>query len=155
MTTATLNPSAAATRAGAASSTTFQDALALASRVLIAVMFLPAGINKISGFAGTAGYIGSVGLPMPMVGAAIAIAVEVLGGLALLAGWRTRSAALVLAGFTLVASVFFHAYWAAPADQAMVQQLMFFKNIAIIGGLLALAAFGPGAWSVDGHRRAA
>jgi len=128
---------------------TLPSALALAARVLFVAMFLPAGFGKITGFSGTVGYIASVGLPLPAAGAAIAVIVEVLGSMALLAGYRTRLVALGLAAFTLVASVFFHAYWAAPADQAFVQQLMFFKNIAIAGGLLALAANGAGRWSLD------
>jgi putative oxidoreductase len=130
-----------------------QDALALVARVLFVVMFLPAGIGKLTGFSGTVGYIASVGLPLPALGAAVALAVEVLGSLALLAGFGTRVAALVLAAFTLVASVFFHAYWAVPADQAFVTQLLFFKNIAIVGGLLALAANGAGRWSFDARRQ--
>ena len=81
-----------------------QNPFALLARLLLAALFLPAGISKISGFAGTAGYIGSVGLPMPELGAAIAIAVEVLGGIALIIGFGTRWAALALAVFTLVAS---------------------------------------------------
>jgi putative oxidoreductase len=129
-----------------------QAALALAGRVLIAAMFLPAGIGKLTGFEGTVGYIASVGLPFPTAGAALATAVEIVGSLALLAGVGTRTAALVLAAFTLVASVFFHAYWAAPAAQAFVTQLLFFKNVAIAGGLLALAASGAGRWSVDARR---
>lgn len=133
-------------------SPSLQNAFALAARLLFVVMFLPAGISKISGFSGTAGYIASVGLPLATVGAAIAVVVEVVGGLALLAGFGTRIAAIVLALFTLVASVFFHAYWGAPADQVMVQQLMFFKNLAIVGGLLALAAYGAGRWSLDARR---
>lgn len=130
------------------------NAFLLAARVLMAVMFVPAGISKIGGFEGTVGYIASVGLPMAAAGAVAAIVVEVLGGLALLAGVGTRVAAVVLALFTLAASVFFHAYWAVPADQAMVQQLMFFKNLAIVGGLLGLAAAGAGGWSVEGRRQA-
>jgi len=90
---------------------------------------------------------------MPELGAVIAIVVEVLGGLALIAGFGTRVAALVLAVFTLVATVFFHAYWAVPAEMQMVQQLMFFKNIAVVGGLLVLAAFGAGGWSLDAKRQ--
>jgi len=129
--------------------TSGQDALALAGRLLIALLFVPAGFGKIGGFAGTVGYIASVGLPMPQVGAALALAVELGLGLALLLGWRTRLAAAGLALFTLAASIFFHNFWAAPADAAMVQQLMFFKNIAVIGGLLAFAAFGAGGWSLD------
>ena len=131
-----------------------QDALALIARVLFVVMFLPAGISKLSGFSGTVGYIASAGLPLPALGAAVALAVEILGSLALLAGLGTRIAAVVLAAFTLVASVFFHAYWAVPADQAYVTQLLFFKNIAIVGGLLALAANGAGRWSLDARRQA-
>lgn len=133
-------------------STTLQNPLSLAGRLLLALLFLPAGIGKITGYAGTVGYIASKGLPLPEVGAAIAIAVEVLGGLALIFGWGTRFAALALALFTLAASVFFHNFWALPADQQMVQQLMFIKNIAVVGGLLTLAAWGAGAWSVDARR---
>ena len=131
-----------------------QTPLSLIGRLLLAALFLPAGISKIGGFTGTAGYIGSVGLPLPELGAAIAIAVEILGGLALLLGWGTRWAALALAVFTLMASLLFHNFWAMPAEQAMMQQLMFFKNMAVIGGLLVLAAFGAGTLSVDARRAA-
>ena len=128
------------------------NALDLAGRLLVVALFLPAGIGKLTGFAGTVGYISSVGLPLPSVAAALAAVVEIGGALALLFGFGTRIAALALAGFTLVASFFFHAYWAVPADQAFVQQLLFFKNVAVTGGLLALAAHGAGAWSVDARR---
>ncbi len=129
-----------------------QNPLALLGRILIAALFVPAGWGKIAGFEGTVGYIGSVGLPLPAVAAAIAIVVELGGGLALLFGFGTRIAALALAVFTLVASFFFHAYWAVPPEAVMVQQLMFFKNVAVTGGLLVLAAFGAGAFSVDARR---
>ena len=131
-----------------------QNPLSLAGRLLLALLFVPAGFAKLTGFAGTVGYISSVGLPLPQVGAALAVVVEIVGGLALIAGYGTRLAAIALALFTLVASLFFHAYWALPAADQMIQQLMFFKNIAVVGGLLALAAFGAGAWSVDGRRTA-
>ncbi len=129
-----------------------QNPLSLIGRVLLAIMFLLAGISKVGGFAGTSGYIASKGLPMPDVLTAITIAVEIGCGLALIAGYCTRWAALILAGFTLVASVIFHNYWDLPAAQQMTQQLMFMKNIAITGGLLTLAAWGAGAWSVDAKR---
>ena len=132
----------------------FQNPLALVGRLLLALMFVLAGFSKIGGFAGTVGYIASKGLPLPSVGAAIAIFVEVVGGAALIAGFGTRWAALVLAGFTLVATVIFHNFWGMPPEQVMVQQLMFFKNIAVVGGLLVLAAHGAGAWSLDAKRSA-
>ena len=130
-----------------------KNPLSLIGRILLAMLFLPAGISKIAGFAGTIGYIGSAGLPVPQVAAAVAVLVEVGGGLALLAGFGTRIAALALALFTLVATFAFHNYWAVPADQAMMQQLMFFKNIAVVGGLLVLAAHGAGAFSLDARKR--
>lgn len=127
-------------------------ALNLIGRLGLAALFLPAGLSKVTGFEGTVGYIASVGLPMATLGAVLALVVEILGGLALIAGWHTRSAALALAVFTAVASVFFHAFWSVPAEQVMVQQLMFFKNVAVVGGLLVLAAQGAGAWSLDARR---
>jgi len=132
--------------------TSLHNPLTLVGRILLAVLFLPAGISKIGGFAGTAGYIASKGLPLPEVAAAIAIIVEVGGGIALILGFGTRWAALALAVFTLVATFTFHNYWTLPADQQMMQQLMFMKNIAVVGGLLTLAAWGAGAWSLDGKK---
>lgn len=144
MTTTTL-----ASRPTAASTTTTQDALTLVGRILIALLFIPAGFSKIGGFSGTVGYIASKGLPLPEVGAAIAIVVELGIGLMFLFGWRTRFAAIVLALFTVAASVFFHNFWAVPAEMVTAQQQAFFKNIAAVGGLLAFAAFGAGGWSLD------
>ena len=126
--------------------------LTLVGRLLLSLLFLPAGISKVAGFAGTAGYIASKGLPMPELGAVIAIIVELGGSAALILGFQTRWAAVILSLFTLAASIFFHNFWALPADQVMVNQLMFFKNIAVIGGLLTLAAHGAGAFSVDAKR---
>ena len=125
------------------------DALALLGRILLAALFIPAGFSKLTGFAGTVGYIGSVGLPLPADGAALAILVELGFGVLLLVGFKTRWVAFVLALFTVAAAVFFHNYWALPAEKAFVNQLMFWKNIAIAGGLLAFAAFGPGRLSID------
>lgn len=131
-----------------------QTPFALLARLLMAALFLPAGISKIGGFAGTAGYIGSVGLPLPEVGAALAIAIEVIAPILLIIGFYTRQAALVLAVFTLAATVLFHNYWAMPAEQQFMQSLMFFKNIGVVGGLLAIAAFGAGKLSLDARRAA-
>lgn len=136
-------------------SNAMQSPLALVGRLLLAALFLPAGLSKISGFEGTVGYIASAGLPMPQWAAIVAIAVEVIAPIALILGWGTRWAALALALFTLVATLGFHNFWAMPAEQVMMQQLMFFKNIGVVGGLLVLAAFGAGAFSVDARRAAA
>ncbi|MBR7799804.1 DoxX family protein [Undibacterium fentianense] len=132
--------------------TTLQNAGALVGRLLLAGLFLPAGFAKLNGFEGTVGYIASVGLPAATLAAAAALALEIVGGLALIFGLGTRWAAIALAFFTLLASFIFHAYWAVPADQAYVTQLLFFKNIAVAGGLMVLAAFGGGQWSIDARR---
>lgn len=131
-----------------------QAPLSLSARLLIATLFIPAGIGKLTGFAGTVAYITSAGLPLPQAAAVLALVVEIVGGAALVLGARTRLAAVVLALFTLAASCFFHNFWAVPQDQQYVQQLLFFKNIAVAGGLLSLAAWGAGAWSLDAKREA-
>lgn len=132
-----------------------QGAFDLIGRLLLVALFLPAGVSKIAGFEGTVGYFTSLGLPAPTLAVVATIAIEVLGSLALLFGYQTRIAAVVLAGFTLIASIVGHAFWAAPADQAFVAQLMFFKNVAVIGGLLVLASVGAGKFSLDSRKLAA
>ena len=121
-------------------------------RLLFSLLFLPAGWGKLTGFAGSVGYTASSGLPLPELATAAALTVEIVGSLALILGFGTRWAALALAFFTLLASFFFHKYWAVAPEQVMMQQLMFFKNMAIVGGLLTVAAWGPGAWSLDARR---
>ena len=139
----------ASTYAAPASTAAAQDTLALIGRVLLALLFIPAGYSKLTGFAGAAGYIASAGLPLPQLGAAIAIVVELGLGIMLLVGFKSRLAAIVIAVFTVAAAIFFHNYWAMPAEKAYVNQLMFFKNLSIAGGLLLIAAFGPGRFSID------
>lgn len=126
-----------------------QDVAALLGRLLLAYVFVPSGFSKLVGFAGTAGYIASKGVPLPEVAAAIAVAVELGLGLALLVGFQTRWAALGLAIFVAVITPIFHNYWAMPEAQQMMQKLMFNKNLGIVGGLLAFAAFGAGRLGVD------
>jgi len=120
------------------------DLLALGARLLIAPIFVISGAFKLADPAGTIGYIASVGLPLPEAGYAAAVAVELIGGLALLAGFRTRLAALVLALFSLAAALAFHFQL---GDQN--QFIHFFKNLAMAGGLLQIAAFGAGRYSLD------
>jgi len=135
--------------------TSLQNPLSLIGRILLALLFVPAGFGKIAGFAGTTGYIASKGVPMPELAAAAAIGVELGLGVLLLIGWQTRWAALGIAFFTVVITFIFHNFWAVPAELVMQQQQSFFKNIAVVGGLLTIAAWGPGAWSFDGNKRGA
>jgi putative oxidoreductase len=143
-----------ATTAAAGTTSSMQDTLALIGRILLAWLFVPAGYAKIAGFAGTAGYIASKGIPFPEVCAAIAVAAELGLGLMLLVGWQARWAALGLAIFVAVITPLFHNYWAMPEAQQMMQKQAFNKNLAIVGGLLVVSAFGAGRFSLDGRRRA-
>lgn len=129
-----------------------QNLLSLIGRALLALLFIPAGFGKIAGFAGTAGYIASKGLPLPEVLTALTIAIELGLGLLLLVGWQARWAALGLAIFVAVITPIFHNFWAMPEAQQMMQRQAFFKNLAIVSGLLVLTAFGPGGLSLDGSR---
>ncbi|WP_420467941.1 DoxX family protein [Panacagrimonas sp.] len=125
---------------------TLQTLAAPAGRVLLATLFLLAGLQKIGGYDGTLAYMASQGVPgftLPLV-----IALEVLGALAIIVGWQTRLVALLLAGFSIASGLLFH----FKPDDAM-QMTMLLKNLAIAGGFLLLVAHGAGAWSVDGRRR--
>lgn len=132
--------------------TKLQDLFALIGRIALAGIFLKSGIAKIGGFAATAGYIASKGLPLPEVGAVIAIVVEVVAGIALIIGWKARWAALAIAVFTLATMFLFHPYWTLPADKQYPEMLAFWKNLAIFGGMLMVMAFGAGRFSVDRGR---
>jgi len=115
-------------------------------RFLLAAIFLVSGFGKLMDPAGTIGYINAVGLPLAEAGYALAVILEIGGGVLLIAGYQTRIVALALAAFTIVAAIFFHANF---ADQN--QFIHFLKNVAIVGGLLQVAAFGAGRLSVDGR----
>jgi putative oxidoreductase len=122
------------------------------ARILLAAMFVASGLSKFGNLSGTANYIASGGLPMASLLAPAVAALELFGGLALIVGFQTRWVALALALFTLAASVLFHAFWAVPAEQAFVQQLMFMKNLGVAGGMLMLFSFGAGPGSLDARR---
>ena len=111
-------------------------------RILISIIFVMAGLNKISGFEGTAGYMDKMGVPgtlLPLV-----IVLEVIGGLAIIVGWKTRLVAFLLAGFSILSAIVFHGDF---TDQT--NMIMFMKNIAIAGGFLFLVANGPGSYALD------
>ena len=120
----------------------------LVGRILISLLFILAGYSKLTGIAGTAGWFGSLGIPMPTVSAIVVGLVELVGGLAVLVGFHARIAALVLAAFTIGATLIAHMDFADPMQVLMVQ-----KNLAVTGGLLVLAALGAGAFSIDARRK--
>lgn len=121
--------------------------LPLAARVLMSAIFVLSGIGKIANPGATMGYINAMGLPFPELALAGAIGIEVIGGLALLAGLYTRPVALALAAFSIVTGLIFHS---AIADSNQMIHLL--KNLAMAGGLLQIAAFGPGSLSIDARR---
>ena len=123
--------------------------LVLVARILLAAIFISAGLSKLGGFDGTVGYIASKGLPLPGLIAVLTIAVEVLGGIAIVIGYKARVVGLLLAIFTLLAGFIFHNFWAVPSDQAYIQNIMFMKNLSMAGGLLLLTVFGTGGYSID------
>ena len=125
---------------------TFQSLAAPAGRILISLIFVVSGISKLGNYSGTQGYMESVGVPGMLL--PIVIAVELLGGLAIILGWHTRIAAFLLAGFSLVSAVLFHANL---GDQ--MQMIMFMKNLALAGGFLMLVSLGAGPWSIDNRSR--
>lgn len=133
----------------------FKSPLVVVGRVLLALMFILAGASKLGDISGTAGYIASGGLPLAAVLAVLVGLLELVGGLALAAGFHARWAALALGVFTIFASLLFHKFWAVPADQAFVQQLLFMKNLSVAGGMFIVAALGAGPVSVDARRSAA
>ena len=117
----------------------------LVGRILISLIFLLAGLQKIGGYEATQGYMAAMGVPgglLPLV-----IALEVGGAIAIILGWRTRIVAFLLAGFSIVSALIFHR---ALGDQ--MQFILFMKNLAMAGGFLFLVARGAGEWSLDGRR---
>lgn len=115
-------------------------------RILIAALFLMAGIGKISGYEGTQGYMEAAGVPgalLPLV-----IATEILGAILIIVGWKVRQVALALAGYTLLIALLFHFDF---GDRA--QTTHFLKNLAITGGFLFLFVNGAGAYSLDNREK--
>jgi putative oxidoreductase len=121
----------------------------LVARVLLSIIFLMSGFGKLTDIAGTASYFANYGLPAPSATAVIVGLVELLGGLAILVGFKTPVAAWVLAIFSVASALVAHTDF---GDQ--MQMINFLKNLAMAGGFLALAVSGAGAYSIDGRRRA-
>ena len=125
--------------------------LMLLGRILIAIVFIPAGLSKFGAIEGTAGYISAMGLPGGTLLAWAAAIFEVVAGVAILVGFQTKWAAAALAVFCVFTGYVFH-YAASAGGTDQMQMIMFFKNLGLAGGLLAFVTAGAGAWSVDAQR---
>lgn len=124
----------------------------LVGRVLMALIFLKSGFGKITGFAGTAGYMASKGMPFAEVLLVGALVFELAGAIMLILGWRVHWGALLLIVFMIPATLMFHNFWAVDAAQYQNQLNHFLKNVAMVGGLLYVMAFGAGPLSLDSRR---
>src|ERR1700674_336688 len=120
----------------------------LVGRVLLGLIFVIAGVGKMTGYAGTMGYMASHGLPLAQLLLPLTILVEVGGGLMLILGWNARFGAGVLFLFVIPTTLVFHNFWAVPADQMQNQMTHFLKNVAIMGGMLYVVVFGSGPFSL-------
>lgn len=129
-----------------------RDALLLAARVLLGAIFVQSGFGKLMALGGFIAGLESQGVPMAPLLGTIGAAVECFGGLAVVLGAWTRLAALLVAGFTAAATLIAHRYWDAAPEAMTMQRIQFMKNLAIIGGYLALMASGGGRFSIDGWR---
>ena len=126
--------------------------LAPIARALLATIFVISGYNKLTGFNDLVTTLAKQGLPLPQVAAFGTIAIELVGGILLLVGFKARWTALVMALFLVPATLMFHRYWSFEGAQRAGQKINFLKNLAIMGGLLMVSAQGPGRASVDGER---
>jgi putative oxidoreductase len=125
------------------------DVVLLIARLAVAALFLPSGIAKLAGLSGFAAVLASKGVPFPELLALVGALAEVAGPVALLLGTAPRLTAVVLVAFTIVATLISHGFWDAPEAARKAQEIQFFKNLAIIGGLLFYFVSGPGAFRVS------
>lgn len=120
----------------------------LAGRILLAIIFILSGFNKITGWDGTLGYMSSKGLPFTEILLILSIIIELGGGLMILLGLYARSAAVVIFLFVIPVTLVFHNFWAVDPAEQQTQMIQFLKNLAIMGGMLYIAAFGSGRYSL-------
>jgi putative oxidoreductase len=132
--------------------TTVQNTATLVGRILLALIFIISGVGKITGYAGTAGYMASKGLPMVAVLLPLTILVELGGGLLIALGWKARWAAAVLFLFIIPVTLVFHNPAGLAPAEAQQQMINLLKNVSIMGGMLGLFAFGPGGFSLDAKK---
>ena len=130
-----------------------QSQALLIGRILLAAVFLVAGVRKLMGVAASAGYLAKLGFPMPEVMVWVAIVIEIGGAVLLITGWHARRAAWLLILFVAIATAMAHRFWEFDAAQYNNQLNHFLKNAAIIGGLLYVAMLGAGGLSLDSRSR--
>jgi putative oxidoreductase len=126
-----------------------RDGVILLSRILLMLLFIIFGWEKLTGFTGTVGYFSQTGVPVPALAAVIAVVMEFFVGLAIVVGLFTRPLALILALYTLGTGIIGHQYWTMSGMARMEAEINFFKNISIIGGLFLLYLTGAGRYSID------
>jgi putative oxidoreductase len=129
-----------------------RDALLLAGRLLLVLLFLIYGWDKLTGFSGTVAYMTQLGAPMPSLAAGIAVLAELPVAIAVAIGAWTRPMVLLLALYTVGASLIGHPFWAREGAARYGDAINFYKNVSIIGGCLLLCAAGPGRFSLDAWR---
>lgn len=128
---------------------TAQNLASLAGRVLLVLIFLGSGLDKVAHQEMTLGYMNSVHLPAPQLLLWLSVLIEIGAGLAIVLGWNARWAAALLFLWMIPVTAVFHNPWAGDPSQAQMQMIHLMKNLSIMGGLLMLLALGPGGWSVD------
>lgn len=133
--------------------TTLTRIFPLVGRVLLSLIFVAIAVGKITGWTGFSEYMGTRHLVAIPVLLTLSMAVEFAGGISVLIGWRARSAALLLLVYLIPVTAIFHNFWAAQGMEAQIEMMNFLKNVAIMGGLLLIAAFGAGPYSVDSWLR--
>ena len=127
----------------------FADELILAARVLLVLLFLIFGWQKITNYAGTVVYMAQTGAPSPGISAVIAIIMEFFVSAAIVLGIFTRPLALLLIAYTLGTAIIGHHYWTMTGMAQFENMINFYKNVSIMGGLLLLYVTGPGKYSID------
>jgi len=123
------------------------------ARILLAMIFLISGYDKIGGFSKVAAFMASKGIPLSEIALAVSIVLEIGGGLLLIAGWQVRWVAAAIFVWLIPVTLLFHNFWAVDAAQYQNQLNHFLKNLCIMGGMLYVMAFGAGPLSVDNRRR--
>ena len=123
--------------------------IVLFGRILLSIVFILSGITKITSFSMEQGYAVSRHLPLPAVAVVVALVIEILGGLAILTGFFARLAAWIVFLYLIPTTFLFHNFWAMSGTDRYDNMAHFEKNLAIMGGLLVLAAVGSGAYSID------